>query len=218
MKPVASVSPPSPASQDELRQRLSRLVDGDASPEEAASLCGQWAGDAQAREAWHEYHLIGDVLRSEELAGPAAHQADFLAQLRGRLQQEPAIVAPTPMPASTRRRRPPRWLGGAAIAAGFVAVAGVLVVSRVSEPGLGEAGPAMAQQVPADDGLRRTTTAAAEPAPHAAASAVPLQDGQLIRDARIDQYFEAHRGMRSMPAAALPGGGLRNVEALAPAR
>ena len=217
MKPVASVSPPSPAPQDELRQRLSRLVDGDASPDEAASVCGQWAGDACVREAWHEYHLIGDVLRSEELAAPAVHQADFLAQLRQRLQQEPAIVAPTPMPAPARRRRPPRWLGGAAIAAGFVAVAGVLVVSRVSEPGLGEAGPAIAQQAPADDGLRRTT-AAAEPAPRAAASAAPVQDGQLIRDARIDQYFEAHRGMRSMPAAALPGGGLRNVEALAPAR
>lgn len=210
--------PPAPVPQDALRERVSRLVDGDADPQEAAQLCRQWADDPLARAAWHEYHLIGDVLRSEELAVPAAHQSDFLAQLRQRLQHEPAIVAPAPVARTAARRRPPRWLGGAAIAAGFVAVAGVLVVSRMPSGGVEAAAPALAQQAPSlADGLRRA--AVADPsAQAAAASAVPADEAGVIRDARIDQYFEAHRGMRALPAAAVPGGGLRNVEALVPGR
>lgn len=215
---MKQVSSPAPAVPNDLLERVSRLVDGDAEPQEAAQLCRQWADDPQARAAWREYHLIGDVLRSEELAAPATHPAEFLAQLRQRLQHEPAIVAPAPVVRAAARRRPPRWLGGAAIAAGFVAVAGVLVVSRMPSSGLETTGPALAQQVPPlADGLRRT--AVADPsAQAAAASAVPADEAGVIRDARIDQYFEAHRGMRALPAAAVPGGGLRNVEALVPSR
>lgn len=210
------VSHASPVAHDEWRERLSRLVDGDADPDDVALLCRRWSDDEQSRSAWHEYHLIGDVLRSEELAVPAVRQADFLAQLRVKLQDEPVVLAPAAAAPRIRSRRPPRWLGGAAIAAGFMAVAGVLVVSRLSAPGAGEAAPSMAQQQPAD-GLRRASVAAA-PAQPGAASAVTLEEGRLIRDARIDQYFDAHRGMRTMPSAALPGGGLRNVDALVPGR
>ena len=214
------VSPASPVAQDEWRERVSRLVDGDAGPDEVAALCRRWSDDEQARAAWHEYHLIGDVLRSEELAAPTVRQSDFLSQLRLRLQDEPVVLAPSPAAAASRRasRRPPRWLGGVAVAAGFMAVAGVLVVSRVAAPGAGEDAPALAQQQPpAAEGLRRAAVATA-PAVPGAASAVALDEGRLIRDARIDQYFEAHRGMRAMPSAALPGGGLRNVDTLVPAR
>ena len=95
------VSHASPVAHDEWRERLSRLVDGDADPDDVAVLCRRWSDDEQSRSAWHEYHLIGDVLRSEELAVPAVRQADFLAQLRVKLQDEPVVLAPA-APASAQ--------------------------------------------------------------------------------------------------------------------
>jgi hypothetical protein len=40
----------------------------------------------------------------------------------------------------------------------------------------------------------------------------------MLRDARLDRYLLAHHGMRAGAAAALPGGGVRNVDMLVPAR
>jgi hypothetical protein len=68
-----------------------------------------WRDDARARETWHAYHLIGDVLRSEELAHAPARDEAFLAGLRQRLAAEPAILAPAPVrPAAkpARARQP----------------------------------------------------------------------------------------------------------------
>ena len=45
-----------------------RRLDGDS----LALRCADWAADPEARQAWHTYHLIGDVLRSDDLASPAA--------------------------------------------------------------------------------------------------------------------------------------------------
>ena len=80
---------------------LSALADGDAQALERA--CSHWREDHQARKTWHVYHVIGDVMRSEELARPAARDAAFVASLRTRLAAEPVVLAPAPM--QWRRRR-----------------------------------------------------------------------------------------------------------------
>jgi TorA maturation chaperone TorD len=59
---------------------LSALADGQADATEPA--CGLWRDDAAARQTWHAYHLIGDVLRSEELAREPGRDAAFVAALR----------------------------------------------------------------------------------------------------------------------------------------
>jgi sigma-E factor negative regulatory protein RseA len=51
------------------------------------------AGDPAALEAWHAYHLIGDVLRSSELAAGTLPDV-FLGRLRSRLQQEQPLAMP----------------------------------------------------------------------------------------------------------------------------
>ncbi|MBA4178361.1 MAG: anti-sigma 24 factor, partial [Leptothrix sp. (in: Bacteria)] len=110
---------------------LSALADGDTPM--ADSACAAWRDDPRARQTWHAYQLIGDVMRSDDLARPATRDAAFLAGLRERLAAEPAIVAPMPVaeaavaPAARRHR----WLVPMAAAAGVVVVAGVLVVTRV---------------------------------------------------------------------------------------
>ena len=215
--PMKSLSPLADPAPDADRQALSRLMDGDASADEAATASARWRDDAGLREAWHDYHLIGDVLRSEDLASARARTSVFLDEFRARLQAEPAIVAPTPPLPIRRGRRVARWAGGAAIAAGFMAVAGVLIVSRAPDvlPGA-DGGAVLAGAPAAADGLRRASVA--DPASPGAASAAPLEDPRVIRDARIDGYFQAHRGMRDHPAVALPGGAPSNVDLSMPAR
>ena len=213
MKSLSPLADPAP---DADRQALSRLMDGDASADEAATASARWRDDAGLREAWHDYHLIGDVLRSEDLASARARTSVFLDEFRARLQAEPAIVAPTPPLPIRRGRRVARWAGGAAIAAGFMAVAVVLVVSRSPDGLPGADGGAVLAGSPAPaDGLRRAS--AGDAAAPGAVSTVPLEDPRVIRDARIDGYFQAHRGLRDQPGVALPGGVPRNVDLPMPA-
>ena len=126
------------SSPDAKRAALSALMDGDPSAGDEA--CRAWRGDAAARADWHAYHLIGDVMRSDEHRADEARDARFLAAVRARLANEPVVLAPSPVsvaPASaaalrhTRRAR--RWLAPTAVAAGFVAVAGALMeIGRAS--------------------------------------------------------------------------------------
>ena len=181
-------------SPDARRQQLSSLMDGDLGAGDAASACQLWRQDAQSRSDWHAYHLIGDVLRSDDLASAPARDAAFVQALRQRLADEPVPLAPAPLAvapvpqvaqgmAAGGRRRGRHWLmAPAAVAAGFVAVAGVMVVTRVMSPE-----PA-AQPMLADAGRL----------PAAGASAV------LVRSAQLDRYLSAHR---SLASGTLPGAG-----------
>lgn len=172
----------------DTRAWLSALADGDAQAADRA--CGRWRDDADARQTWHAYQLIGDVMRSEDLARPAARDAAFLAGLRERLAAEPVVLAPVALapPAAARRRQP--WLVPVAAAAGFVVVAGVLVVARVSQP-----------VVDAPASMARS----GEPAGLV-----------VVRDESLDEYLRAHQAARGGVAVAAPGGTLRRVEMTVP--
>ena len=52
--------------------RLSSAMDGDLWPGAVDEVLAVWRQDAGSRVAWHDYHLIGDVLRSEDLAAAPA--------------------------------------------------------------------------------------------------------------------------------------------------
>jgi len=192
---------------DERGALMSALADGDAAALQRG--CALWRDDAQARATWHAYHLIGDVLRSEDLANRPSRDAAFLAALRTRLADEPVVLAPQPAAAAAARRRPvwQPWLMPAAVAAGFMAVAGVLVVTRIAGPVAD--GPVLAASPAPNTALTL--------AGNAAPVAQPLViEGRLIRDARLDSYLRAHREALGGAPYALPGGVPRNVETLAP--
>lgn len=178
---------------DAMRQGLSELMDGHADASQAEAACGVWRSNPHARECWHTYHLIGDVLRSDELAHSPQRDAAFLSTLRSRLAAEPIPLAPqTPMalPAASARRR---WAAPAAAAAGFVAVAGLLVVYRVASPPAGTVVPVAAATGQPD---------------------VKVVSGQLIRDARLDRYLAAHRQVSNGAAVHVPGAVVRSVDTI----
>ncbi len=178
-----------------MRQALSALMDGQADPGSAEGACEAWRSDAQARECWHTYHLIGDVLRSDELVGPAMRDAVFVSRLRERLAEEPVPLAPAPLVAGQGGggARHSRWMVPTAMAAGFVAVAGVIVVLRTATPDVPAAAPALAGAGQPD---------------------IVLVDGQLMRDARLDRYLSAHRQLSNGVAVQVPGAVVRSVDTI----
>lgn len=215
--PNGSAAPPLP------RERLSTVMDGEADDAAVDALCRAWRDDADVRATWHAYHLVGDVMRSQELARSPGNDAEFLQRLRDRLADEPVVLAPQPVSRPVPAPRAlalRRWMAPGAIAAGFVAVAGVLVVSRMAAPGQpdGASGaPVLAAPQPALDAVRRASVgagaAALGGATAASSAALPM-----IRDPEIDRYFRAHREMQGWAGAAVPGGGTRPAEAAVPAR
>ena len=69
---------------DSTRERLSALADGELDAAAATALCASWGSDAQLRADWHAWHLIGDVLRSQDLASDPAGDGAFCAALHSR--------------------------------------------------------------------------------------------------------------------------------------
>ena len=171
----------------ESNQVLSALMDGELDADAVVQACGSWSQDAGSRATWHAYHLIGDVLRSEDLATPPACDEAFMQALRARLVLEPVPLAPAPLlkpppapagrPVAAGRSATRWWMAPAAVAAGFVAVAGLLVVTRAFSPDMGE-GAVLAKRAPAG-----------------ASEGVVLTAGALVRNPGLDRYLEAHRSL-----------------------
>jgi sigma-E factor negative regulatory protein RseA len=81
--------------------RLSALFDGEATPEASAATLQQWAHDPTVRRRWHAYALVGDVMRSGDLASRAGHDAAFVDRWRARMANEGLIDASSTALAST---------------------------------------------------------------------------------------------------------------------
>lgn len=200
---------------DSVRVALSALMDGDRAA--ADQVCRAWRSDASVRGDWHTYHLIGDLLRSDEHRCEPAHDANFVARLRERLAAEPTVLAPQPKArlAIQRARRLRTWMAPAAVAAGFVAVAGALVVTRVGTPD-GETGDRLAGVVvaPVAPVVQVSTTPGAGSAP---AMALP-EGAALIRSGELDRYLAAHRQHANTFAPGVPRGDVRSVSVTEPGR
>ena len=180
---------------DAMPHAVSALVDGELSGAELAQVCNTWRDDPMTRRQWHAYQLIGDVMRSDDLASTAARDAAFLGALRVRLAEEPVPLAPQPLSAvaSPPSPRTPRWMAPAAAAAGFCAVAVVLVMMRTPAPG---SVPVLAQ---------------AGAAPVAGAAAAPA-DLELVRQAGLERYLSAHRKVSNGMGLAMPVGAVRHAD------
>ncbi len=197
------------------RQALSSLVDGDGAQADLA--CRAWRDDAAARADWHAYHLIGETMRSEDLPRAPQHDAWFLDRLRERLALEPVVLAPQ----ATAKRAAWRqtWVAPAAVAAGFVAVAGVLVVTRVAAPdgALPDRAALVANSkaAPAASGIPPVVLAL--PA-EASAPGMVVAEGNLVRSAELDRYLAAHKQYGDISPLTVPGGVLRSTAVATPGR
>lgn len=210
------------------RERLSALADGEMHSDEVSQVVGAMRTDDRMQagvcETWHAYQLIGDAMRSADLAKSSRDDL-FLARLRERMAQEPIVLAPQPVPpvqelpaepavavaagaaVAVRRRT---WVSPLAAAAGVMAVAGVLVVTRMSQETVQPGAPVstLAQSVPA--AAPQLVAAQAGAAAATAEQRVETASGTLLRDARLDRYLAAHKQFGGSSALGVPSGFLRS--------
>jgi sigma-E factor negative regulatory protein RseA len=188
------------------RQALSDLMDARIDPAGAALVCAQWRSSAAQRADWHAYQVIGDVLRTADLAPRGAdHDDAFLKSLRARLAVEPVVMAPSlsvsqaaprardhafaesaPMPSSPSERPgnprghqgPSAWRSAVSAAAGVMVVMGVVGLLR-------------------GGGGQDLASAPTATAPHVPAAGVTpvlvVNDQRMLRDPRLDRYLQAHQ-------------------------
>ena len=217
-------------------EHLSSLADGELNSDEVAAACASWRDSEAVRAHWHSYQLIGDVLRSEDFASTASRDASFLAALRTRLAAEPVVLAPeplaTPLPAwpalanggridridgaaaATRDKRG-WWMASSAVAAGFVVIAGMLMLTQA--PKTGESLIASTTSVvPAKAGVMLAAVPSLPASASVAEPAVLADDAQVIRDARLDRYLAAHKQFAGSSVLGMSSGFVRAAAAEAP--
>ncbi len=161
-------------------ETLSCLIDGELDPAECARLLGRVGADQVARREWLLLHVVGDALRSSDVA---CLQSDgFLLRVGAALDAEPPIVAPR---ANRDRARLIRRvvLPGAAAAAAATMLAVIVVPQLRGDP------PA-ATQVAATPAARNASAAA----PLAPVAATPAgTPNEIRRLAELEAYLAAHR-------------------------
>lgn len=199
-------------------EQLSALADGELGEAATAQACASWRGDADTRSSWHTYHLIGDVLRSEDLAVDPARDAGFMAALRLRLAAEPVVLAPRPLESAAPMVEPvPQvvngargarrsWKSASVMVAAFVAVVGVVALTRGPAALAPDTSLAQGAAAPGSVGASAAVPVSADPQ-------VLVANGKLIRDVRLDRYLAAHKQFAGTSALGVPSGFLRSATA-----
>ncbi|WP_354003784.1 sigma-E factor negative regulatory protein [Ramlibacter aurantiacus] len=173
------------------REWVSALADGQLDGDDLDRAIDALAADPEALEAWSAYHLVGDVLRSPDLAATRPAGA-FVARFSQRLATEaaPPVAAASVSPALAwaPRAKPAndpvfRWK----LAAGFASVAAVASIGWAS---LGSVMAPTAAQL----------------------AAAPAGDNfVMIRDAQLDEMLAAHQQMGGAGPLEMPAAFVRQV-------
>lgn len=202
------------------RIQLSALADSELHGEEFAEAMAWFEGDSpqaeQTRAIWRNLHVVGDVLRSDELAACSKDMV-FLDRLKLSLAQEPALVSEHLMVSSTANivqieatdltAEPVVALQSAndsvfrwKWAAGFASVAAAVAISWNLLGGVVATSGAQ---------LALSNTASQQ------ATAV-TQDAQtagtvMLRNPQLDALLAAHGQLGGNSALQMPSGFLRNA-------
>lgn len=190
-------------------ERVCDLVDGHMPDGECAQAFDALLSDRQAVQTWHAYHVIGDVLRSAELA-PTSSDHAFLERLERRLANEPGRPAANAGDQAAHNANPSsanapvfRWKTLAGVAG--LALVGVVGLGLWTQTG--QRGDAQM--------LAQSATAPRAPMPLVAAD---TDAGTMLRDARLDELMAAHRQLGGHSALQVPAGFLRSATYEGPAR
>lgn len=225
---------------EQSRELVSSLADGQLRGLEFARAVGMVTGRGDARATWHIYHVVGDVLRSGELAA-CSDDAAFVARLRTRLQSEvvglgsplapdgantlpvghaadqknPEIIANYSY--STRATGINSLKNGSANESRFrwKLLAGVASFAAVGAIGWSVVGGlgSTAGAPPVAPQLAQVTVQ-----PQAGPQAQPQQPQVMIRDPHLDALLAAHKQFGGTSALQMPAGFLRNATFESPAR
>ena len=225
-----------------MREQLSAMVDGELVSAQCAQVVA-YVDSEEGRASWREFHLIGDVMRSSELARPVS--CDMVSRLRAQWAEEAkaaplqrgetvqvASTAAQPVPQAIKPRQTAnpvvaehpkeaannevfRWK----MVAGFASLAAVATIGWNAYTGLSASQPG----VPAGMQLAAAPVAASQGGVNQVAVSLPVQAAQgsgpvMIRDPRLDELLAAHKQYGSTSALQMPAGFLRNATFEAPAR
>lgn len=209
------------------REQISALADGQMHGDAFADAIA-CAGDDEGLATWQLYHLVGDVLRSNELARADGGNV-LLSRLRDQIAQEapvqrPAALMPEPALAVVAQAQLPaanasvfRWK----MVAGVASLAAVAAIGwssiGVLQGGSGATGAQMA-----DAGAPAIQAVQAPPPAVQPGSMVAVADSEgqqvMIRDPRLDELLAAHKQFGSTSALQMPAGFLRNATFATPSR
>ena len=188
------------------KELLSAMVDGELRGEELeqALACAE---SAEGCASWELYHLVGDVLRSPDLAHHSQH--DLLTGLRAQLAQEPALQLQSSqlqqVAAGMEQTQAPvvalrdpaanhsvfRWK----VAASFATVAAMAALgwNLVATPVDGQGA-----QLASAPGANSSVVVATE-------------NGSVLRDPRLDALLANHQQYASRASLQTPADFLRNA-------
>ena len=183
-------------------ERICDLVDGQLQGDACAQAFDALLSDRRAIQTWHTYHVIGDVLRSSELA-PSSSDLAFLERLERSLAKEPVrpvVIQSSRIPVTNNLPSANasifRWKMLAGLAS--FALVGVVGLNLWTPSGLqGDAQIAVQNTVVPS---QPTTLVAADTAV-----------GTMIRDERLDELMAAHRQLGGHSALQMPAGFLRSA-------
>ena len=177
-------------------ERLSAFVDGEGldAPVSFDDVLAEF--DYVDRTTWSAYHLIGDALRSDDLAVHPAKSQAFLSGFAARLEAEPHFIAPAQGRQASRATSLLRRRAAPAFA---VAAAAAMLTWIVMPQWHGGASQGTVQTAATSSRADRVQSVAMTNVPGG-------QEGNIIRDAQLDQYLEAHQQFAQQPmsVAAMP--------------
>ncbi|AME22621.1 sigma-E factor negative regulatory protein [Burkholderia sp. PAMC 26561] len=182
-------------------ERLSAFVDGE-SFDDSGDLSQFLSGFTQKdRAAWSDYHLIGDALRSDDLAASPAANSAFMNAFSARFEAEAHVFAPAAIPAASAERARSGMFRRRVVPA-FAVAAAAATLTWIVVPQLqgvdNHSGVQMAS-VSSSDHVQRVAMASVP----AATLRSPVVEANIIRDASLDQYLEAHQQFSQQPV--MPG-------------
>lgn len=196
------------------REKISSLVDGQLTGRDFDLTLSQMAG-GEARESWRVYHLIGDVMRSPELAAHGQGAEAFMDRLRTRLTAENRVLGVD----EKRARKPAPDLRRSAandqvfrwkLVAGVASMAAVGVLSWGLLAGQGtqpKGGLELAS-------LSTPVAAPAQPNSRGAIADTGMSatgGATILRDPELDQLLAAHRQVAGDAAFGQMAGFLHNT-------
>lgn len=211
-------------------EQVSALVDGQLHGDEFAQVLADLETSGVARAQWDVYHVLGDVLRSNQVSA-CAHDTEFVERLRQRLTENPTELAPvnavpiraggqTHLKSESANDR--SWRRLASFAA--VVLLGVLAWQGLQWANSSDlvASPQLAQKNVTTPNQAASVVTVIPPEARvqeqaliqvdASSGEAQVPDAQLmIRDPQLDALLAAHRQFGGTSALQMPAGFLRNA-------
>ncbi|MDO9277621.1 MAG: sigma-E factor negative regulatory protein [Polaromonas sp.] len=181
--------------------RISALADGELRGEAFTQALASCERDPALLARWHDYHLIGDVLRSPDLLATRS-VSPFLTRLQSRLAHEalqpvaqtgdsPLTPAALPVPLHAAANDAVfRWK----VLASVASMAAVAVMVWTLALPTSSTGSQLAQIPASTDAV-----------------VVASPQGAMLRDAQLEELLAAHKQVGGNSALQMPSGFLRNA-------